>query len=230
MGVGAFSAGAFHLMTHAFFKALLFLGSGSVIHAMAGEQDMRRMGGLKKYLPVTFVTMMIGTLAIAGIPPFSGFFSKDEILFRAFLTNKAIWVLAVATALMTAFYMFRLMAMTFFGAYRGPAWETAPATAASPRAHGARTPTRTRTAGGREHEYATDRPTHGRHDRRARTTRGHGHGPWHGPHESPTPMTFPLMALAVGADRGRLRRHSRRRSAAATRSSISSSRASRRSA
>ena len=88
MGVGAFSAGAFHLMTHAFFKALLFLGSGSVIHAMGGEQDMRRMGGLKKYLPVTFATMMIGTLAIAGIPPFAGFFSKDEILFRAFLQQQ----------------------------------------------------------------------------------------------------------------------------------------------
>ena len=91
MGVGAFAAGAFHLMTHAFFKALLFLCSGSVIHAMGGEQDMRRMGGLKKYLPVTFVTMMIGTLAIAGIPPLSGFFSKDEILFRTFLSNKIIW-------------------------------------------------------------------------------------------------------------------------------------------
>src|SRR6476660_1116015 len=125
MGVGAFSAGAFHLMTHAFFKALLFLGSGSVIHAMGGEQDMRRMGGLKKYLPVTFVTMFIGTLAIAGIPPFAGFFSKDEILYRAFEANKAVWVLAVITALMTAFYMFRLVAMTFFGAYRGPAWEAA---------------------------------------------------------------------------------------------------------
>ncbi len=125
MGVGAFSAGAFHLMTHAFFKALLFLGSGSVIHAMGGEQDMRRMGGLKKYLPVTFVTMMLGTLAIAGIFPFSGFFSKDEILFRAFVANKAVWALAVVAAFMTAFYMFRLMAMTFFGGYRGPAWESA---------------------------------------------------------------------------------------------------------
>src|SRR5438045_1798338 len=137
MGIGAFSAGAFHLMTHAFFKALLFLGSGSVIHAMAGEQDMRHMGGLKKYLPVTFATMMIGTLAIAGIPPFAGFFSKDEILFRAFMANKIIWVLAVATALMTAFYMFRLMAMTFFGAYRGPAWETTgPAAVATAAVHG----------------------------------------------------------------------------------------------
>src|SRR5262249_11856859 len=124
MGVGAFSAGAFHLMTHAFFKALLFLGSGSVVHAMAGEQDMRHMGSLKKYMPVTFATMLIGTLAIAGIFPFAGFFSKDEILFRAFLANKAVWVIAVVTAAMTAFYMFRLMSMTFFGTYRGPAWET----------------------------------------------------------------------------------------------------------
>ena len=124
MGVGAYAAGAFHLMTHAFFKALLFLGSGSVIHAMGGEQDMRRMGGLKKYMPVTFATMFIGTLAIAGIPPLAGFFSKDEILFRAFLSNKAIWVLAVLTAFMTAFYMFRLVALTFFGSYRGPAWDT----------------------------------------------------------------------------------------------------------
>ena len=89
MGVGAFAAGAFHLMTHAFFKALLFLGSGAVIHAMAGEQDMLKMGGLRKYLPVTFATMMIGTLAIAGIPPLSGFFSKDEILYRAFLASTA---------------------------------------------------------------------------------------------------------------------------------------------
>ena len=186
MGVGAFSAGAFHLMTHAFFKALLFLGSGSVIHAMGGEQDMRRMGSLRKYMPVTFATMMIGTLAIAGIPPFAGFFSKDEILFRAFLSNKIIWVLAVATALMTAFYMWRLMAMTFFGAYRGPAWEThgghdAHGHAAhahdDPHAHDA-------------HGHAAAHDDHGG---------GHGHGPWHGPHESPTPMTFPLQALAIGA-------------------------------
>ena len=173
MGVGAFAAGAFHLMTHAFFKALLFLGSGSVIHAMGGEQDMRRMGGLKKYMPATFATMFIGALAIAGIPPLAGFFSKDEILYRAFLGNKAIWVLAVVTAFMTAFYMFRLVSMTFFGAYRGPAWESA---------HGA----------------AADAAGHsvvGSHDADA----GRGHGPWHGPRESPTAMTFPLMALAIGA-------------------------------
>jgi NADH-quinone oxidoreductase subunit L len=123
MGVGAYAAGAFHLMTHAFFKALLFLCSGSVIHAMAGQQDMRHMGGLKKHLPVTFWTMLIGTLAIAGMPPLSGFFSKDEILYRTFLDNKVIWGVAVVTALMTAFYMYRLMSMTFFGTYRGPAWE-----------------------------------------------------------------------------------------------------------
>ncbi|MBI3262221.1 MAG: NADH-quinone oxidoreductase subunit L, partial [Acidobacteria bacterium] len=138
MGVGAFSAGAFHLVTHAFFKALLFLSSGAVIHAMAGEQDMRRMGGLKPYLPVTFGTMMIGTLAIAGIPPLAGFFSKDEILFRTFLSSKVIWSLAAVTALMTAFYMFRLMSLTFFGSYRGPAWaghhlDTAPGHGATPR-------------------------------------------------------------------------------------------------
>ncbi|HSC27012.1 MAG TPA: NADH-quinone oxidoreductase subunit L [Vicinamibacterales bacterium] len=122
-GVGAFAAGIFHLMTHAFFKALLFLGSGSVIHAMGGEQDMQRMGALRKYLPVTWGTMLVGTFAIAGVPPLSGFFSKDEILYRAFLENRVLWALAVATALLTAFYMFRLMALTFLGDYRGPAWE-----------------------------------------------------------------------------------------------------------
>ena len=124
MGVGAYTAGVFHLMTHAFFKALLFLGSGSVIHAMNNEQDMRRMGGLRAYMPVTFVTMLIGSLAIAGIPPLAGFFSKDEILFRTFLSNRVFWGLAVLTAAMTSFYMFRLMSMTFFGNYRGPAWQT----------------------------------------------------------------------------------------------------------
>jgi NADH-quinone oxidoreductase subunit L len=125
MGVGAFAAGAFHLMTHAFFKALLFLCSGAVIHAMAGEQNMLKMGGLKKHMPITFWTMMIGTVAIAGIPPFAGFFSKDEILFRAFLKNRLVYGLAAFAALMTAFYMFRLMSLTFFGAYRGPAWSAA---------------------------------------------------------------------------------------------------------
>ena len=213
MGVGAFGAGIFHLYTHAFFKALLFLGSGSVIHAMAGEQDMRRMGGLRKYLPVTYATMMIGTLAIAGIPPLAGFFSKDEILFRAFMANKTIWVVAVATALMTAFYMFRLMAMTFMGAYRGPAWETDPPAArvaaihgaphpADPHAHGqAHLKDHELTHGPAEpHDHAPDTDDlHHLNVAPADAHGGHGHGPWHGPHESPTPMTFPLMALAIGA-------------------------------
>ena len=155
-GVGAFSAAAFHLMTHAFFKALLFLGSGSVIHAMNEEQDMRRMGGLRQHMPLTFWTMLIGAVAIAGIPPLSGFFSKDEILYRTFLSNQLLWGIGAITAVMTAFYMFRLINMTFLGQYRGPAPD----------------------AGG-----------HGD---------SHGHA-WHGPHESPRLMTWPLVALAVGA-------------------------------
>ena len=149
--------------------------------------------------------MFIGTLAIAGIPPLSGFFSKDEILYRAFLGNKVVWVLAVLTAFMTAFYMFRLMAMTFFGAYRGPAWETA-----RPRGGGARRrPRRAASVGfsraragapGKTTRSATGpADSHGGTAHAARDAGGHGHGPWHGPHESPTAMTFPLMVLAVGA-------------------------------
>ncbi|HEY3972944.1 MAG TPA: NADH-quinone oxidoreductase subunit L [Candidatus Sulfotelmatobacter sp.] len=118
-GVGAFSAGIFHLMTHAFFKGLLFLGAGSVIHAVAGEQDMRKMGGLRSYIPWTFMTMGIATLAIAGIPPFAGFWSKDEILWKAYQSNPIYWVIGVITAFMTSFYMFRLLFMTFWGDYQG---------------------------------------------------------------------------------------------------------------
>ena len=172
MGVGAFAAGTFHLMTHAFFKALLFLGSGSVIHAMANEQDMRRMGGMKLYMPVTFLTMLIGALAIAGIPPLSGFFSKDEILFQTFLRSRVLWAVAVVTAGMTAFYMFRLISMTFFGPYRGPAWEHAPAGM-------------DRGATGQDH--GTTNPGHD------------AHPVWNGPHESQKMMTWPLMVLAMGA-------------------------------
>jgi NADH-quinone oxidoreductase subunit L len=120
-GVAAYSAGIFHLMTHAFFKGLLFLAAGSVIHAVGGNQDMRSMGGLKHYIPVTFWTMTAGTLAIAGIPPLAGFFSKDEILWQAYQSNGAYWFLGVVTAFLTAFYMFRLWYMTFFGEYRGGA-------------------------------------------------------------------------------------------------------------
>ncbi|MFZ4058722.1 MAG: NADH-quinone oxidoreductase subunit L [Ferruginibacter sp.] len=119
LGVGAYTGAVFHVMTHAFFKALLFLGAGSVIHAMSGEQDMRNMGGLKKYLPITHITFLIGCIAIAGMPPFSGFFSKDEILAAAFAKNPIIWGLGVLGAMMTAFYMFRLYAMTFKGSFRG---------------------------------------------------------------------------------------------------------------
>jgi len=125
-GVGAFAAGIFHLMTHAFFKALLFLGSGSVIHGMSGEQDMRRMGGLRDKLPVTAWTMFVGCLAIAGFPLLSGFFSKDEILWSAFKIGgygRVVWAIAFATAGLTAFYMFRLYHMTFSGSFRGTSEE-----------------------------------------------------------------------------------------------------------
>jgi NADH-quinone oxidoreductase subunit L len=118
-GAGAFSAGIFHLMTHAFFKGLLFLAAGSVIHAVGGEQDMRKMGGLRSYIPWTFLTMGIATLAIAGIPPLAGFWSKDEILWKAYLVSPAYWLVGVITAFITSFYMFRLLYMTFFGDYRG---------------------------------------------------------------------------------------------------------------
>jgi NADH-quinone oxidoreductase subunit L len=119
LGVGAYTGAFFHVITHAFFKALLFLGAGSVIHAMSNEQDMRNMGGLKKKLPVTFLTMMIGTIAIAGLPPFSGFFSKDEILAHVYEHNKVFWAIAVIGAMFTAFYMFRMMYLTFSGSFRG---------------------------------------------------------------------------------------------------------------
>ncbi len=118
-GVGAFSAGIFHLMTHAFFKGLLFLAAGSVIHGIGGEQDMRKMGGLRQYMPWTFATMGIATLAIAGIPPLAGFWSKDEILWKAYGASPVYWLIGVITAFITSFYMFRLMYMTFGGEYRG---------------------------------------------------------------------------------------------------------------
>jgi len=119
LGVGAYSSAVFHVTTHAFFKALLFLGAGSVIHAMGGEQDIRRMGGLKGKIKITFITMLIGTIAISGIPPFSGFFSKDEILAHTFEEHKVLWVLGMIASMLTAFYMFRLLFLTFFGKFRG---------------------------------------------------------------------------------------------------------------
>ncbi|MBC8083231.1 MAG: NADH-quinone oxidoreductase subunit L [Hymenobacter sp.] len=121
LGVMGYSTSLFHVLTHAFFKALMFLGAGSVIHAMSNEQDMRRMGGLRKALPITFVTFLVGCLAIAGIPPFSGFFSKDEILLHAYEHSKLLYGVGLFTAFLTAFYMFRLLFLTFFGEFRGTA-------------------------------------------------------------------------------------------------------------
>src|SRR5262245_51058555 len=170
-GVGAFVAGIFHVMTHAFFKALLFLGSGSVIHGMSDEQDMRRMGGLKKYMRITFGTMLVGWLAISGLPLLSGFFSKDEILWRTWSTGalphnwgQALWVVAAITAVITALYMTRLMVMTFWGRERF-------------------TNTHNDLHAGAAHGHAS------------------GHGDDHGhhgrPHESGWLMTVPLIILAM---------------------------------
>jgi NADH-quinone oxidoreductase subunit L len=192
-GVAAYSAGIFHLMTHAFFKALLFLGAGSVIHAVGGEQDMRKMGGLKKYAPYTFWTMLIATCAIAGIPGLSGFFSKDEILWQAFSSphgHWAFWLLGIITAFMTSFYMFRLLFMTFFNEYRGPVavqhtpHETQP--------HGT-------TASAEHAGHAHAEPMSGQQTvAQAPPTNTHDHGGGHGePHESPWAMVAPLVLLAV---------------------------------
>ena len=181
MGVGAYAAGIFHLYTHAFFKALLFLGSGAVIHALAGEQDLRNMGGLKKHLPITYWTFLIGALAIAGVPLLSGFFSKDEILFRTFIGeqtpgHRVMWALGVLTSLLTATYMFRLVFLAFHGERR-----VAPSGAhhaaesdVAPAAHG-------------------HAPAHGH-----ATAHGHAaHG--HGLHDAPPTMAVPLIVLALGS-------------------------------
>ena len=173
-GVGAYTAGVFHLLTHAFFKALLFLAAGSVIHALSGEQDMRNMGGLRKRIPVTFWTMSAGVFAIAGIPPFAGFFSKDEILYRAFTAanqplGKLLWLVGLITALMTSFYMFRLWFKTFFGEMRFD--EHAHATGHGG-AHGA--------AHTGEDEHDEGQAAHP-----------------HGVHESPWIMLGPLVVLAL---------------------------------
>ena len=191
-GVGAFAAAIFHLMTHAWFKALLFLGCGSVIHAMAGEQDLQRMGGLRKYMPVTFSTMLIGAFAIAGIPPLSGFFSKDEILSRVFIGHPMLWGVATATALLTAFYMFRLMMLTFDRSYRGPEWSrlASPAAAAEAAVHGVRHPHDAHAHGQAHRE--NHEVTHGAAD----VLRADHE--WHGPHDGSSWITGPLMALAVG--------------------------------
>ena len=119
LGASAYSASFFHVMTHAFFKALLFLGAGSVIHAMSDEQDIRKMGGLKSKMPITYFTFLLGTLAISGIPPFSGFFSKDEILANLYHHDLLMWSLAILGSACTSFYMFRVFILTFWGDFRG---------------------------------------------------------------------------------------------------------------
>jgi NADH-quinone oxidoreductase subunit L len=169
MGVGAFGAGIFHLYTHAFFKALLFLGSGAVIHALHGEQDIRNMGGLRKGLPITYWTFLIGAIAIAGIPPLAGFFSKDEILWKTFAGGHTIlWIVGLITAFLTATYMFRLVFLTFHGHRRPPTpAESSPATAG----HG-----------------------HG-HD----NGHGHGHGSDGHLHDAPPAMAIALIVLAIGS-------------------------------
>jgi NADH-quinone oxidoreductase subunit L len=180
MGVGAYAAGIFHLYTHAFFKALLFLGSGAVIHALAGEQDIRNMGGLKDKLPITYWTFLIGSLAIAGVPLLSGFFSKDEILFRTFSGGHTLlWVVGMLTSLMTATYMFRLVFLTFHGERRHAAVAPAHPEEEEPAAHGAH-----------GHGGAHDAPGH--------DAQGHG---GHGDHlhDAPRPMAFALIVLTVGS-------------------------------
>jgi NADH-quinone oxidoreductase subunit L len=183
-GVGAFTAGIFHVFTHAFFKALLFLGSGSVIVGMHHEQDMRRMGGLKKFMPITFWTMFFGWLAISGVPVFSGFFSKDEILYRSFTASglpepwpKVLWFIGALTALLTAIYMTRLMALTFFGKLRSGESST----------HGAHN---SNTHHGDESRQAVTPPGVGPDEHE------HHGGP---PRESPPSMVIPLVVLAIGA-------------------------------
>ena len=176
MGVGAYSAGLFHLMTHAYFKAMMFLGSGSVIHGMEEvvghdpdvAQDMRVMGGLRKYMPITAITFFIGTLAISGIPPFAGFWSKDEILASTFRSNPALWAIGFATAGITAFYMFRMYFTTFEGEFRGTDKQLLAMVKAE-------------NSVGKE----------------AQADDGHGHHHASKPHESPITMTFPLMVLAI---------------------------------
>jgi NADH-quinone oxidoreductase subunit L len=177
VGVGAYVAAIFHMVTHAFFKALLFLGSGSVIHGMHEEQDVRRMGGLRRYMPITAVTFIVGWLAIAGVPPFAGFWSKDEILLSAFDANVGLWVVGLVTALLTAFYMSRQVFLVFFGDER---WRDAAAHAST------------------EAEESADAVAEGDSDGDGDGTDGHAEASHEHPqpHESPWLMTLPLVVLA----------------------------------
>ena len=193
MGIGSYSAGLFHLMTHAYFKAMLFLCSGSVIHGMEVvvghdpnlSQDMRLMGGLRKYMPITAITFLIGTLAICGIPPFAGFWSKDEILGNAFTANPSLWLVGWLTAGMTAFYMFRLYLLTFEGGFRGNDSSIREQLLA---AVGAPTPQPAFGPGAMDVKEL---------EAEVHEAEEHGHGHSESPHESPWSMTLPLMILAI---------------------------------
>ena len=184
-GVGAFTAGIFHVMTHAFFKACLFLGAGSVIHGCGGEQDMRKMGGLRKYMPRTRMTMLIACIAIAGFPPLAGFFSKDEILSTAYEHHGFLYFLGMVAATCTAFYMFRLYFMTFSGSYRGA--EVEGIEESEPEHAG--------------HNLIPDQPHLDQGDEHSDKAHGH-HVHAHAPHESPASMTTVLWILALLAVAG----------------------------
>lgn len=200
MGVGAYTAGLFHLMTHAYFKAMLFLGSGSVIHGMedvvghdtALNQDMRLMGGLRKYMPITAMTFLVGTLAISGIPPFAGFWSKDEILGSAFGANPLLWGIGWLTAGMTAFYMFRMYFRTFEGEFRGNEMDIRKQLLAGAKSSlelGSESASLSPNFGpGAMDTRELKAKAHDSHD-------DHGHSEY--PHESPLSMTLPLLILAV---------------------------------
>ncbi|GBF87191.1 NADH dehydrogenase subunit 5 [Aphanothece sacrum FPU3] len=197
MGIGAYTAGLFHLMTHAYFKAMLFLCSGSVIHGMEGvvghepalAQDMRLMGGLRKYMPLTSLAFLIGTLAICGIPPFAGFWSKDEILGLAFNANPVLWLMGWLTAGLTAFYMFRMYFMTFEGDFRGNDMGIRQKLLAAVGSSPMKPLFGPGAMNIKELDHKTDEHDDHDHD--------HGHGHSHSPHESPLTMTLPLLILAI---------------------------------
>jgi NADH-quinone oxidoreductase subunit L len=187
VGVGAYVPAVFHMITHAFFKALLFLGSGSVIHGMHEEQDMTRMGNLRKYMPITAATFIVGWLAIAGVPPFSGFFSKDEILLYAWAENPALWAVGLVTALLTAFYMSRQVFMVFFGEERFTI------EAGHDDVHA---PPATADEGGEDTALDTEGAEAEALSRPETASAPQAHILHSSPHESPWTMTLPLVALA----------------------------------
>jgi NADH-quinone oxidoreductase subunit L len=205
MGVGAYAAGIFHLYTHAFFKALLFLGSGAVIHALAGEQDLRNMGGLKKYLPITYWTFLTGALAIAGVPLLSGFFSKDEILFKAFVGTAVtghhgypvLWIIGAITSLLTAIYMFRLVFMAFHG-QRRPSTGSGQAVA-DPEQPEEAEPVASDVITSHGSPPASPKRPDSQRGGGSHVAPGTSHVAPGSPHEAPWSMAIPLIILAIGS-------------------------------